>query len=216
MHAVRSGACAMAVALGQMACHSPVRAPGSVSAEVVSAAIAAPLRVLFVGNSYTYYNNFPEIVAGLSVSARGSRPIVVKSLTRPGVPLQVYLTSPDLRDSLAAALKEAHWDYVVLQEQSRLGFRMVNGEPGISEPQDFFKFARILNGQIQQAGARTAFLLTWADRTHPQDQDALSAAYMRIGRELGALVIPAGLAWQQVHRERPSLDMNEPDRKSVV
>ena len=39
---------------------------------------SGPLRVLFIGNSYTYYNNLPEIFVALAKAARpgiASKPI---------------------------------------------------------------------------------------------------------------------------------------------
>jgi hypothetical protein len=49
--------------------------------------------------------------------------------------------------------------------------------------------------------------MTWARRNAPESQQAIADAYTAVGRELGAAVVPVGLAWQSFLRghERPVL-----------
>src|SRR5437667_7611009 len=42
-----------------------------------------PIKVLFVGNSYTYVNNLPQVVEQMSLSANESRPLEAK-MVAPG------------------------------------------------------------------------------------------------------------------------------------
>ena len=53
----------------------------------------------------------------------------------------------------------------------------------------------------------TALYMTWARKHAPEAQAAITAAYLSIGREVGGLVIPAGVAWERFMRthDRPSL-----------
>lgn len=46
------------------------------------------LRVLFIGNSYTYYNNLPQLLAGLAASARPARVLEPEMLTVGGATLK--------------------------------------------------------------------------------------------------------------------------------
>ena len=39
--------------------------------------------------------------------------------------------------------------------------------------------------------------MTWARRNAPESQQAITDAYVGIGRELAATVVPVGLAWQR-------------------
>ena len=79
---------------------------------------APALRVLFIGNSYTYYNNLPGMVAQLS----GGR-IETRMVARGGSTLQQLW---DFGEA-PAAIREGRWDYVVLQEHSLLGGMRVDG-----------------------------------------------------------------------------------------
>jgi hypothetical protein len=60
---------------------------------------------------------------------------------------------------------------------------------------------------IEAAGARTALYVTWARQHEPESQQAIIDAYAFIGRELGATVVPVGLAWQRFlgKHDRPVL-----------
>ena len=57
---------------------------------------------------------------------------------------------------------------------------------------------RLFDAAIRAAGARTALYLTWARLNAPQSQRAITDAYTSIGREIGATVVPVGVAWEQV------------------
>ena len=70
------------------------------------------LRLLFIGNSYTYYNDLPKMVYEIAKSQR--RKLSVKSVTKGGEKLSGHLTNQKLREMLTSQ----QWDYVVLQEQS--------------------------------------------------------------------------------------------------
>ena len=73
---------------------------------------ADSLRVLWVGNSYTYYNDMPAIVQQIAATQK-----VKVSCTRflkGGERFSGHLTNQKLLKALAAG----GWDYVVLQEQS--------------------------------------------------------------------------------------------------
>jgi hypothetical protein len=100
---------------------------------------------------------------------------------------------------------------VVLQEQSSLGSLFVNGHAAISDPSRiFYPAVRAFDGEIRKAGAKTILMLTWAPRAEPELQDALTAAYMTIGRQVGASVAPVGIAWATARRDRPSIDLFDP------
>jgi hypothetical protein len=66
---------------------------------------------------------------------------------------------------------------------------------------------RLFDEAIKRAGARTVLYLTWAKRHAPETQDAITEAYTSIAKEIGADVIPAGVAWERFMKkhDRPVL-----------
>ncbi|OKH56108.1 hypothetical protein NIES2130_25615 [Scytonema sp. HK-05] len=158
-----------------------------------------PLRVLFIGNSYTYVNDLPWLTQQLSVSAGETRTLETDMVTVGGATLKSHWE----RGEALRRIQNERWDYVVLQEQSTLP---------ITHPKVMYQYARLFDTQIKRVNARTVFYLTWARQNRPETQQILTDSYTRIARELRAKVAPVGLAWQKVQEENPKLDLYYPDQ----
>ncbi|HEX4931546.1 MAG TPA: MBL fold metallo-hydrolase [Gemmatimonadaceae bacterium] len=166
-----------------------------------------PLRVLFIGNSYTYYNNLPAIVADFARTGRYERAVTVEMVAQGGASLRDHWMSGEA----LAAIRRGTWDYVVLQEQSMLGVMLADGAPSVNDPDHFHAYARLFAREIAGAGATPVFYLTWARKATPALQQRLTSAYAAIARETGARLAPAGIAWQGVRAARPTLELYDPD-----
>jgi hypothetical protein len=166
------------------------------------------VRVLFIGNSYTYFNNLPDIVAGMA-AADPDGPIIVPSLaTRGGATLGWHLENGTALKSLASG----KWDFVVLQERSLLGGSVKDGKTIVGDPSAFHASTRDWVRRIRAVGATPILYMTWA-RREPSDpatrvQKELADAYLTIGRELGVKVAPVGLAWAETKRRLYTLDLH--------
>jgi hypothetical protein len=169
------------------------------------------LRVLFVGNSFTFRNDLPRLVHGL---ASDGHPIYAVSYTAPGWRLKQAAHNR----GLASLLHDVRWDVVVLQEQSELP-----SLPADVRVREFDPYAEELHEKITAAGARTVLFLTWGyrqgDRRKVPD-DTYTAMQMRLGRgysdvaaELRAPIAPVGLAWIEALAERPQLELWAGDGK---
>jgi hypothetical protein len=164
-----------------------------------------PVRVLFIGNSYTYFNNLPVLLEKLAASAPNARPVKATMFVEGGATLHRLW---DQKKAIGLIQKE-HWDYVVLQEQSSLGYTyLVDGVTKVTDFSDFHKYARLFDKAIKEAGAKTVFYSTWARKdAAQQDQAMLDYAYITIAKELHALVVPVGIAWQAVRRSDPKVEL---------
>ncbi|HEV8117939.1 MAG TPA: hypothetical protein VGQ32_05400 [Thermoanaerobaculia bacterium] len=152
------------------------------------------LNVLFVGNSYTYYNELPWLLE--RISAGEAKPVKTHAVTMSGATLSQHWES-------GAALKAMNldsYDYVVLQEQSLTpagAFERMRDD------------AALFNEEIRRTGAETVLFQTWAPRDRPELQDPISSAYLRIGRELNARVARVGDAWRLALSRRPGLRLHD-------
>lgn len=156
-----------------------------------------PLKVLFIGNSYTSGNDLPGVLAGMA-DAAGGRKIVTDQETPGG-----YTLNQHFKDGKAAQkLRSQKWDVVVLQEQSLMP---------VGNLQLMHQSARKLHEQITPSGARTVFYLTWARQKQPEMQPKLSEAYLDIAKELDAGVAPVGMAWQRALADDPNLVLHADD-----
>ena len=139
------------------------------------------VRVLFIGNSYTYGNDLPELLAQL-MTEKGVM-FGYESVTAGGATLQKHWEE----GKAVKAIDRKPWDFVILQEQSTRPF---------SNRDAFFKYARLLGAEIKKTKAKTLFYETWAAKATPDEQPKLTEAYDSIGHELGSLVAPVGEAWK--------------------
>ncbi len=153
-------------------------------------------RVLFIGNSYTFYNG------GVDQELRGlDRSIEVKQVTAGG-----YSLKDHWEDGLAVnTIRSQKWDFVVLQEQS---------QAPVTDQSTFLSYASRLNGEIRADGAETVLFMTWQRSDSVQygvTTQNLASAYYGAGSQLGARVAPVGLAFARALRQRPDLALNIQD-----
>lgn len=168
---------------------------------------AGPLRVLFIGNSYTYTNNLPAMVSAFSRALPNARPIDTGMVATGGATLRSAWND----GKALAAIRSDHWDYVVLQEQSSLGSLFVNGRIVINDPEKYFyEYARRFDAAVHEAGARTVFFLTWASQDEPDEIQALTEAYATIAAERHAMLAPVGTAWAAVRSRHPEIGLFDP------
>ena len=166
------------------------------------------LDVLFVGNSYTYFNNLPRLVEAISLSLDG--PVVRTGIEAAG---GQSLAGHMREGKIPLILQEGGptgdpWDRVLLQEQSRLGVGYADPDRGeLGSPVPFQDAVRSLATIIRESGAVPMLYMTWAKESFPDQTGALANAYDGIGTELGIPVAPVGLAWARVRRDRPGLGL---------
>ncbi len=141
------------------------------------------LDALFVGNSFTARNDVPGLVARLA-AARG-KTLRHRLVSAGGASLRRHWNAGAAQRSMA----EATPDVVVLQEQSTLP---------VKNAARMHENVRLFDEAIRAAGARTVLYMTWARKHEPQNQQRIADAYSSIGEELGAIVVPVGLAWERV------------------
>ena len=168
---------------------------------------AGPIRVLFIGNSYTYFNNSPELFAELVRASAPGREVVTKMIAVPGATL---ISLWEGQDALLA-IRSSKWDYVVLQDQSQLGDGLRDGKFVVNSPILLNWGVRLFDSEIRKAGARTVVLLSWSRRDEPDQQADLTYAYDSVARDLGAILAPVGIAWQEVRQESPAIPLYAED-----
>lgn len=163
----------------------------------------APTNVLFVGNSFTYYNNslhnhYRALVR--SSTLHFDRPPITRSMTISGARLPEHATG------LASMLAAQDWDVVILQGHSL-------GPISEATAASFRQAARDFSALIRKHNAQPVFFMTWTYTGAPEMTAQLDAAYTEIGRQLGAQVAPIGLAFATVTEQRPDIMLRIADAK---
>ena len=161
------------------------------------------VRVLFIGNSYTYFNNLPELLTKLAqYGAQG--PVETGMVAPGGLRLKDHWEKGDA----LKALHDSKWDYVVLQDQSTLGVDFyLEGKLHVTSDEVFRPFAEKWSAEISKQGAVPLYYLTWARKATPEDQAALNYAYVTTARKTGSRIAPVGVAWEMARHNYPSIDL---------
>jgi hypothetical protein len=159
-----------------------------------------PGTVLFVGNSFTFWNqglwtHMQDLTAarGEGLGAKTSR------VVRGGASLRVLWKRTKAKQEIA----EGDYDIVVLQE-----------DLPETKVADFHKYAALFDEHTREAGSRLIFFMSWDyQRLNWISMDEIIAEHKRMARELDAEVAPCGYAWQRAMKERPKVDFYSRDRE---
>jgi hypothetical protein len=166
-------------------------------------------RVLMIGNSYTYFNNLPKILEQVALADQPPRQVQCEMIVKGGATLQQHWDE----GKAAGEIRKGGWDFVILQEQSTLGVTfLVEGQPRIVDAGYYFAAARRFDDVIRKSGARTVLFAFWArENALKEDRDALAYDHFKLGKELGAIVAPVGLAWQAARKHNGRLALYHDD-----
>ena len=167
--------------------------------------------VLMIGNSYTYYNEMPELLT--AIAAANGRSLSVRSITKGGRRLQQNLGEDELAAETRSAAGE-HWDALFLQEQSVLP---------ATDPERFSESVKGLAELFCGHADRVILYETWARAADcpklaecgwtREEMDALlQNAYRAAAERIGAELSPVGQAFAQMLRTAPQYDLWRPDR----
>lgn len=176
---------------------SPAAGGALPAEETLGDAVAeAPLRILFIGNSFTYRNDMPGMFAELAEAAGYAAE--VDSVFQGGCYFHDF-TDPDngLCRKIGELYEQAAYDVVFLQEQSV--------QP-LNDREDFLENGALLAEQAALQGARVILYQTWpyeegsrmlehVGYTYEEMYRGLQEAYRALAERTGAAVSPVGDAF---------------------
>ena len=159
------------------------------------------MKVLFIGNSYTYFYDMPKLFEA-ECRGRGAE-CDVDSVTAGGYTLEQFLSDENEFGRRAKELlHQKKYDYVVMQEQSV--------RPA-SDPELFLDSLRRLMVFVRENGAKPVLYETWGRADHSGEltrlgwdhelmQTKLNESYGRGAAEHGAILVPAGERFHEAYR----------------
>jgi hypothetical protein len=187
--------------------------------KVISSGIENPASLLWVGNSYFYYNNsmhnhmlnllrsatptyaFRQSSATISGSGFGWQD--VESLFRPNA---IGGYSFDASNNVVFNKIERLFDVVMMMDCSQCPIH-----PQLSG--NFTEYAKKNSDIARKNGAKPVFFMSWAYADKPEMTAQLAEAYTRAANDNDAFVVPAGLAFARAIAERPAVQLYDPDKR---
>jgi hypothetical protein len=157
---------------------------------------AAPMAVLFIGNSLTAANDLPAMVGEIG-RAHGAM-IAHETIALPSFSLEDHWQ----KGTAVRAIARGGWSTIVLQQ----------GPSALPESRALLRaFARKFDGEARRAGARTAFYMVWPAAARKGDFDGVHQSYATAAKDVGGLFLPAGDAWQAAWRRDRTLALYADD-----
>ena len=170
--------------------------------------VDVPKKILFVGNSYLYYNDSIHNHVRRIVDAGGiatEKELQYKIVTIGGAPLAHHEVAAYLAPG-KLGMKEPY-DVVILQGNSGAALSDARRKSFRDKVTEF-------NADIAKTGAKTALYMTHAyvapnKSASPDMIRKIEDMYVSVANEVGALAIPVGLAFEEAYRRKPDLQLHK-------
>lgn len=157
--------------------------------------------ILFLGNSYTFFNRMPAMVKAMADS-KGLRPDIHLHAA-PAASFRSHWND----DSARRKLGDTAWNFVVLQDQSATP---------ILAPEQTMEFGGKWCARIRESHGIPVLFLTWGKKDasgvpDPQEQKALLDTYLKLACREKAAVAPVGIAWGNCLKRHPGISLYQAD-----
>ncbi|MBE6117704.1 MAG: hypothetical protein IIY73_02770 [Solobacterium sp.] len=151
------------------------------------------LRVLFLGNSHTYFNDLPIIFKHLAEA--GGKEVDVQLMAYPGVTFEWHLKQ---ESQLRYELLHGNYDYMIMQQAAH---------SPCPSPEETIRDGKKIIELAKACGVTPILCMPWAERAYPEHQATMYNTYQTLSREAGVTHTPTGYVFERVLNERPDIDM---------
>lgn len=168
---------------------------------------------LFLGNSYTAYNNLPSMVSSIADSMGDT--LNVQSNTPGGWKLESHAAT---NSSSMQSIRQQNWDFVIIQAQSN-----EPSFPPFQVEEETYPFAQAIVDSIAVNDSCTepVFYMTWGRKngdsmngqqypiisTYEGMQQRLRESYLEMGMDNEATVAPVGMSWHKSINDNPNFEL---------
>lgn len=173
-------------------------------------------KILFIGNSYTYVNNLPQMLYDLAVMNNDT--IIFDANTIGGYTFQMHCNDA----TTISKINSQQWDYVVLQEQSQ-----TPSFPPSQVATDCYPYAKRLDSLIKanDSCTRTIFYMTWGRKygdasncanypplcTFEGMNQRLRESYLEMADSNRTFVAPVGAAFRNSRINDSTINLYQSD-----
>ena len=178
-----------------------------------------PKSILFVGNSFFYYNNsMHSQVLGLARAADAANKDAYRysSVTISGSGFDWHDVDSYFKNigkysfvgdnEIVFNKFKNPFDAAILNDCSQCPIH-----PKLKAT--FHQYAKKHSDTVRKHGAQPVFFMTWAYKDKPEMTEQLAEEYTIAGNKNKVLVIPAGLAFAKAISKRPELEFYKPDKR---
>ena len=151
------------------------------------------MKVLFVGNSHTFFNDMPALFAEMAKKS-GAGKVTADMLAYSGRDYAWHRTE---YFALRYALLYGGYDFCVLQQAAH----------PYPPAESTLEYGRDLIEMCKRAGVKPVVYMTWAEKRFPENQQKMTDTCEKLAEETGALLCRVGQIWQRILRECPDIEL---------
>ncbi len=151
------------------------------------------MKVLFIGNSHTYFNDMPELFRRFAEAVTGEKTEAVM-LAYSGRDLEWHRKE---YFAVRYQLLYGHFDYCVIQQAAH---PFPPAETTLAMGKELISLCR-------RTDTVPVVYLTWAEKRFPENQQKMNDTLSRLAGENDALLAPVGIVWQKVLQEHPDISL---------
>ena len=153
-------------------------------------------KILFVGNSLTYYNHLPGLLREIAV--QDGVQLTYSHFLLPDYSLEDHWKDKKVQQEIASG----NYDVVLVQQ----------GPSALPESQKLLvRFTRAFSELTKRHHATLALFMVWPSKARYADFDKVITSYSKAASQTNSLLCPAGIAWQRAWRMDSSLALYGPD-----
>lgn len=154
------------------------------------------MKVLFIGNSHTYFNDMPYIFK--LICQENNIDVDVTMLAHGYKGLDFHKKEPEVRFNILYG----GYDYIVLQDLQG-GF----DEKSLNSSVDTIKT------YIDKTDSKLVLYMPWTIKSEREKQQQMADAYINLAKRLSVLVAPVGLVWWEFKDIHPEIELYFKDDK---
>lgn len=175
-----------------------------------------PMRILFIGNSYTHYNNMPLLFEKMAKTKGIKLEVTADAKSNHSFKMHAE------RKELFETINSKKWDYVILQGFSRELAQDTKIIDSLTLP-----FAKQILDSIYASNKCANVLLyqTWGykngyliDSISPKwdyqtMSDRIHSGYLYLSKKLSLSVVPVGKVWELIKENHPEINLYQVDNQ---
>lgn len=215
LHSNRIASLLAVLSLAMLAGCSTAPTPPTKPAPAVSTEVKS---LLWVGNSFFYYNNSMHGHVGRLLSDAGVKGTRASSATISGSGINWHDVEAHFKPGGVASYSfvgdnevrfntfDKPFDGVMMMDCSQCPIH-----PKLQAI--FYEYAAKHSATARRNGAAPIFFMSWAYQDKPEMTQQLADEYIKAGKQNNALVVPAGLAFAASIAKRPDLNLYVADKR---
>lgn len=151
------------------------------------------MKVLFIGNSHTYFNDMPHLFAEMCEALTGRQ----TDVTMLAYSNRTLTWHCEEYFSIRFALLYGGYDYCVIQQF---------GHPVPPVEETGSALSKLVR-MCENVGTKPVLYMTWAKKNEPENAEVISKVYRSFAKDFGMLLAPMAETFEALRNDHPEINL---------